>query len=135
MSRRSASVESRKRCSLGWPSVLPRGRRKRFGYEVGTTTSCQFTSCFRTSEKPIFEETPNDSRRAPRRRSPSINKVRAPERAMVTARLEEIVDFPSFGTELVMSIVFGRGPSYGMKKIEDRILRYDSAKTCRASSG
>ena len=56
-------------------------------------------------------------------------------KAIVIARLEEIVDLPSFGTELVMSIVFGRGPSYGMKKIEERILRYDSAKTCRASSG
>ena len=54
---------------------------------------------------------------------------------MVIARFEEIVDLPSFGTELVMSIVFGRGPSYGMKKIEERTLRYDSAKTWRASSG
>src|SRR5205807_9755728 len=70
-----------------------------------------------------------------RSRSPSIRRVRAPESAIVIARFEEIVDLPSFGTELVMSIVFGRGPSYGMKNSEDRILRYDSAKTCRASSG
>ena len=33
---------------------------------VGTTTSCQFTSPFRTSEKPIFEEIPNASRNAPK---------------------------------------------------------------------
>src|SRR5256714_14079248 len=98
-------------------------------------TSCQFTSCFNTSENPIFDETPNASRNAPRRRSPSIKRVRAPESAMVIARLDEIVDLPSFGTELVTSIVFGRGPSYGMKKIEERTLRYDSAKTWRASSG
>ena len=42
---------------------------------------------------------------------------------MVIARLEATVDLPSFGTALVMSSVFGRGPSYGMKKIDERTLR------------
>ena len=41
---------------------------------------------------------------------------------MVIARFDEIVDLPSLGTELVISIVFGRGPSYGIKKIDDRTL-------------
>src|SRR3954452_297846 len=96
---------------------------KRFGYVVGTTTSCQFTSPFRTSEKPIREERPNASRCAPRRRSPSIRRVRAPERAKVIAIFAEMVDLPSLGTALVMRMVFGRGPSYGMKKMDDRTLR------------
>src|SRR5436309_12267081 len=128
MSCNSGSVESRNRCSLGCDKVLPRGNRARFGYCVGTITSRQFTSCFKTSENPILEETPNASRKAPRRRSQSINRVRAPERAMVMARLAEMVDLPSLGTALVMRKVFGRTPSQGMKKMDERTFRYDSAK-------
>src|SRR5437868_9115155 len=129
MSCSKASVESRNRCSLGWDKVLPRGSRNRFGYWVGTITSRQFTSCFSTSAKPIFDDTPNASRKAPRRRSQSIRSVRAPDKAMVIARFAEIVDLPSLGTALVIRNVLGRTPSQGMKKIEDRTLRYDSAKT------
>ena len=78
---------------------------------MGTTTSRQFTSCLQTSEKPIRDEIPKASRKAPRRRSPSISSVLAPESAMVMARLDETVDLPSLGTALVMRRVFGRGPS------------------------
>src|SRR5437762_14296635 len=97
------------------------------------TTSCHGTSCCNTSEKPTRELLPNCSRNTPRRRSPSIKRVRAPERAGAMARLAETVDLPSFGTALVTSMVFGLGPSYGMKRREDRILRYDSAKMCGGS--
>src|SRR5260370_36386170 len=111
MSFSNASVESRRGCSLGWDKVLQRGKMNKFGYEVGTTTSRQFTACFRTSEKPTLEEIPKVSRNAPRRRSPLISRLRAPESAMVMARLADTVDFPSFGTALVTRSVFGRGPS------------------------
>src|SRR5260370_35494706 len=115
----NASVESRRRCSLGWDKAFPRGRMNKFGYEVGTTTSRQFTSCFKTSEKPSLEEIPNVSRNAPRRRSPSINRVRAPESAMVMARLADMFDFPSFGTRLVTRGIFGTGPSKGRKNMDE----------------
>src|SRR5438132_13632246 len=99
------------------------------------TTSCHGTSCCNTSAKPTRELLPNCSRNAPRRRSPSIKRVRAPERARAMARLADTVDLPSFGTALVTSMVFGLGPSYGMKRREDLILRYDSAKMCLGSYG
>ena len=41
----------------------------------------------------------------------SINRVFAPDKAIVMARLDDMVDLPSLGTALVMRYVFGRGPS------------------------
>src|SRR5262245_60342597 len=122
MSFNRTSVESRRRCSLGCDKILPRGNRNKLGYCVGTITSRQLTSCFNTSENPILDDAPNASRSAPRRRSASINKVRAPESAMVMPRLEEMVDLPSLGTALVTRKVLGRTPSHGIKKMEERTL-------------
>src|SRR5207237_10505324 len=85
--------------------------------------------------KPMSEIEPNRCRNGQRHRSPSIKRVRAPERDRAMARLDDTVGFPSLGTALVTSMVFGLGPSYGMKRREDLILRYDSAKMCLGSSG
>ena len=59
----------------------------------------------------------------PLRRSASTSNTRAPALARVMARLAEVRDLPSLGTELVMRIVLGRCAGSAMYKMEERRLR------------
>ena len=93
----------------------------------------RLSGCCSNSTRPGSHFRPIILWRWPFRRSASTSSTREPPRARVRARFAATVDFPSFGTALVMSRTLGRSPSTGRKSSAERRLRYDSAYMYRGS--
>src|SRR5262245_28967114 len=109
--------------SLDFWVVAPRGRRKRLGVVVEWTASSQLRPLESASEKPGSAGVPKRLCKTPLRKSASTRRMREPALAMVIARLAEVRDLPSFGTELVSRRVLGRCAGSAMYKREERRLR------------
>src|SRR5262245_10350549 len=100
--------------SLDFCVKAPRGSSERFGIVVGRTASVQFKPCARDSHKPGSEGSVKALCSTPLRRSPSIRSTREPVFAIAIAKLDEVRDFPSLGTELEISSLFG-GPLLSLR--------------------
>src|SRR5689334_4125312 len=109
--------------SLDFWVNAPRGNNERFGTQVGRTASVQFNPCISASDKPGSEDNPNRVWSTPLRKSASAKSTREPVFARAIARLAEVRDLPSLGTELVTSNVRGRSPDSAIYSKEERRLR------------